>query len=361
MSDIKKHEPLWGTWQIESLLGEGSYGKVYKVSRREFGKTYYSAVKIISVPRNETELHELKSEELLNDSSLREFLFASVKDIVTEIDLLREFQGNSNIVNFQDHMIVERTDGIGWDILIRMELLTSLFNHMAQAPLSQEEIVKLGIHICRALELCARKSIIHRDIKPGNIFISEYGEYKLGDFGIARRLERTMSATSKIGTHVYMAPEVFKGEPYDAGADIYSLGIVMYRLLNQNRIPFMPEYPNPVNAKDRDNALKMRMNRESFPSLKGVSPELNALILKACAYNPDARFSGPAEMREALESITGAMECAPGVMPIMHNAPVQAEAEEGQADIPVPIPVDISALSRICPLTMTVSQAQRKA
>jgi serine/threonine-protein kinase len=209
MSDIMKHEPLWGAWYVESLLGEGAFGKVYKIRRQEFGKTYYSAVKIISIPHDEAEIRQMKSEGL-DDDSMRSFLHAFAEDIVSEIDMMREFRGNSNIVSFEDHKIIERTDSIGWDILIRMELLTSLSEHVLKTPLSKEETVKLGIHICKALELCAQKSTIHRDIKPENIFISQYGEYKLGDFGIARQIERTVSGLSKKGTYTYMEPEFFK-------------------------------------------------------------------------------------------------------------------------------------------------------
>ena len=95
-----------------------------------------------------------------------------------------------------------------------MELLTNLYdqvmsNSSSEACLSQREVIKLGVHLCRALELCSRKNIIHRDIKPENIFISPHGEYKLGDFGVARQVEQTMSGLSKKGTYTTMAPEVF--------------------------------------------------------------------------------------------------------------------------------------------------------
>ena len=203
MTDIKQYEPLWGAWQVESLIGEGSFGKVYKVSREEFGKTYYSAVKQISIPQNEADLRQIRGEGM-DDASLRSYFHAFVADIIQEIDLMSEFRGNSNIVSFEDHKVIEKTDRIGWDILIRMELLESLTEHVTEKPLSQDEVIKLGIHICKALELCALKNTIHRDIKPDNIFMSRYGDFKLGDFGIARQIERTNSGLSKKGTYTYL-------------------------------------------------------------------------------------------------------------------------------------------------------------
>ncbi|MDR1471412.1 MAG: serine/threonine-protein kinase [Synergistaceae bacterium] len=304
MSDIRKYEPLWGSWYVESMIGEGSFGKVYKVRKSEFGKAYYSAVKAISIPQNEAAIRQAKSEGL-DDASARSYFHAFVVDIIQEVDLMSAFRGNSNIVSLEDHKVIEYENEIGWDILIRMELLDSLSERVTQRPLSVAEVVKLGVHICRALELCAVKRIIHRDIKPDNIFVSQYGEYKLGDFGIARQIERTMSGMSKKGTETYMAPEVFKGEDYGASVDTYSLGIVMYRYLNHNRPPFWPRFPNSVTPRDRESALQRRMKGEALPGLAGIDPALCDIVLKACAFDRKSRYSAPEEMRLALEEFSG--------------------------------------------------------
>jgi serine/threonine-protein kinase len=325
MSDIKQYEPLWGAWYVESLIGEGSFGKVYKVKKEEFGKTYHAAVKIISIPQNEADLRQIRGEGM-DEASVRSYFHAFVADIIQEIDLMSEFRGNSNIVSFEDHKVIEKSGQIGWDILIRMELLTSLTDHVTEKPLSQDEIIKLGVHICRALELCAIHNTIHRDIKPDNIFVSRYGEYKLGDFGIARQIERTTSGLSKKGTYTYMAPEVFKGDEYGSSVDTYSLGIVMYRFLNQNRTPFLPDFPAVIKPSDRDESLQRRMKGEALPALKGIAPELSAIVLKACAYDRKARFSSPTEMREALEAVAGGKSYAPV------STPVQSAIERERTD-----------------------------
>ena len=123
--------------------------------------------------------------------------------------------------------------GIGWDILIQMELLTPLNQYIRDHVVTRQDVIRLGIDLCKALELCQKYNIIHRDVKPENIFISETGDFKLGDFGIARTVEKTTSGLSKKGTYTYMAPEVYKGEAYGTTVDIYSLGIVLYRLLQR--------------------------------------------------------------------------------------------------------------------------------
>jgi serine/threonine protein kinase len=326
MTDIKQYEPLWGSWYVESLLGEGSFGKVYKIRKEEFGKNYYSAVKALSIPQNETDLRRALNEGL-DEVSARSYFHAFVIDIIQEVDLMSAFRGNSNIVSLEDHKVIEKENEIGWDILIRMELLTSLSEYVTERPLPPSEVVKLGIHICRALELCALRKTIHRDIKPDNIFVSQYGEYKLGDFGIARQIERTLSGLSKKGTETYMAPEVFRGEEYGASVDLYSLGIVMYRYLNQNRPPFWPAFPNPVTPHDREEALQRRVKGEALPSIKDIDPALNEVVLRACAFDRKARFEDASEMKKALEPLANSENDAPVPEKFFTTAPSSISVE----------------------------------
>lgn len=101
-----------------------------------------------------------------------------------------EIKGFTNIVSYEDHMVIEHPDEIAWDILIRMELLTSLPDYCTTHTMSEKQVIQLGMDICNALEICEEKKIIHRDIKPDNIFVNDRGDFKLGDFGIARTVEK---------------------------------------------------------------------------------------------------------------------------------------------------------------------------
>ena len=184
-----------------------------------------------------------------------------------------------------------------------MEYLTSFLDYCAGRELTEEDVIQLGIDLCKALEYCQKQNIIHRDIKPENIFVSRFGEFKLGDFGIARELERTMSGLSKKGTFSYMAPEMYKGEPYDAKVDIYSLGIVLYKLRNHNRLPFISLEKQLITYRDKENALNRRMSGENPPRPAEAGEGLADIILKACAYDRKDRFETAEEFREALEAL----------------------------------------------------------
>lgn len=146
-------------------------------------------------------------------------------------------------------------------------------------------------------------NVIHRDIKPENIFVSDNGDFKLGDFGIARTIDRTMSGLSKKGTYNYMAPEVYRGSEYGFSVDLYSLGIVLYRLLNRNRVPFLPPPPEPITFHSRELALAKRMGGEPLPPPVHAQGRLAEIIQKACAFDPKERYSSPAQMRQELEAI----------------------------------------------------------
>ena len=230
---------VWPEWQIEGKpLGKGSYGVVYKAVRRDHNVESYSAIKVISIPSDPSEIDSLRSEGM-DAYATRTYLEGIVNDFVSEIQLMESLKGVQNIVSVEDYKVVERTGEIGWDIFIRMELLTPFNTYTGGRKLTESEVIKLGCDNCSALEICAQRNIIHRDIKPENIFINDFGHFKLGDFGIARKMENMAGGLSQKGTFNYMAPEVTNSNNYDARVDTYSLGIVLYRLLNGNRLPFL--------------------------------------------------------------------------------------------------------------------------
>lgn len=294
---------VWPEWQIEEKpLGIGSYGIVYKAVRRDHNVESYAAIKVITIPQNDSEVDNLRAEGLSIEDT-RTYLEGIVNDFVSEIRLMESFKGVQNIVSVEDYKVVEKTDELGWDIFIRMELLTPFMKYSADRTLSEPEVIKLGIDICSALELCAKRSVIHRDIKPENIFINQFGDFKLGDFGIARQLEHVTSSMSRKGTYNYMAPEVERGANYDARVDIYSLGIVLYRLLNKNRLPFLDTEKQMLNPTEREAAVRRRLDGEALPPPCNASAAMRDIILCACAPDPEDRFHSAKAMKKALQSV----------------------------------------------------------
>ena len=300
----KRYEPFFGEWRIKRFIGAGSYGRVFEIERRdEFDTVYTGALKAVTIPSSQGELDEILADGMdMNGAST--YFRDYVKDLNREIALMSKLKGHSNIVSYEDHKMFPHEDGVGWDILIRMELLTPITSYLKQNhTFTRREVIQLGMDLCKALEICQRYNIIHRDIKPANIFISETEDFKLGDFGVARIASASTGASTRAGTVNYMAPEVFRGEKYTSNVDIYSLGLVMYQLLNNNRMPLYPPYPQPITPSSRERAQAQRLSGAALPPPANAEGRLAEIVLKACAPDPAQRYDSPTVMRQALEAI----------------------------------------------------------
>lgn len=292
----------WQDWHITEELGEGAYGRVYRAEKENGGVKAISAIKVIQVPSERSELLSLRR-EFQTEEELRRNLKEIVDGYTGEIRAMYRLQGHSHIVSIQDHLVEELKNEIGWRIYIRMEYLQSFNDYALTHTFTQDEIIRLGISLCEALGVCAEYGILHRDIKPENLFVTENGQFKLGDFGIAKALNRTVSTYSSKGTFSYMAPEVFHGTPYDTRADLYSTGIVLYKLANRNRDPFIDPEKQIITHQDREEAMSLRLKGEKLPAPVDADDRFAQVILKACEYEPKDRYSSPDDMAFALKEI----------------------------------------------------------
>ncbi len=290
----------WKGWKVVRVIGRGSFGTVYEIERDVLGTVEKAALKQITIPRDENETEELISDGY-DMATISQRYDKYLKDIVREYTLMASLKGESNIVDCDDIEYVPRAGNVGWDIFIRMELLTSMAKEMDRYG-RPEDAVRMGTDICRALELCGKKHIVHRDIKPQNIFVSSRGRYKLGDFGVAKVADHTTAGT-RVGTFRYMAPEVYNGQPYGAAADVYSLGMVLYWMLNRRRGPFVPLPPAVPTVRQEEEAQARRLRGEPLPPPADGSEELKRIVLKACAYAPEDRYHDAGTMLADLKTV----------------------------------------------------------
>lgn len=298
----KKYDPVFGSWHIVEEIGHGAVGRVYEIQREEYGVTYRSALKIISVPGDEDDMRSAMFSGVAKED-LPEY-YRNLKDmVIREFQYLAQLKGNSYIVSYEDHQVIEHEDGIGWDILIKMELLEPLVEFSLEHELSERDVLHMGIDLCRALEFCQQYGIVHRDIKPENIFLAPSGDYKLGDFGIARVAEKTQVGLTRKGTYMYMAPEVFHGNPYGASSDLYSLGLVMYKYLNHDRYPFMPPYPEKIVYDDLEKSFVKRMGADYLPDPDMGSEAMKIILRRACARDVKSRYHSAEEMEADLLTV----------------------------------------------------------
>ncbi len=337
LPDVSFPCKAWPEWTLDPKpLGKGSYGTVFKAVRRVRNVESVAAIKVISIPTDSSVLDVLRSEGM-TEAETKAYLQGVVDEFIGEVQMMEVLKGVPNIVGIEDYEVVERDGEVGWDIYIRMELLTPFGAYTAGKTLTEKKVAKLGCDICTALELCGKRNIIHRDIKPENIFINDFGYFKLGDFGIARKLENMTCGLSQKGTFNYIAPEVVTGNQYDARVDIYSLGIVLYRLLNGNRLPFVSS-EQFLSANERRQAVDRRIQGEQLPPPCDASPAMAEVILKACEYDPAKRFSSAGEFKKALQkAVIGAYApAAPVDKTVSVRKTPAAPAEKPAAAVELP-------------------------
>lgn len=300
----RQYGKVFDHWQIREFLGSGSGGKtaVFRLVRSDSDRGA-SALKVVNLIEERGSLHGLSPHRREEYEAVRHECSCSAEQEVWMMDDLR---GNTNIVDYLDHTFVDWADdtGFGRDLLIRMELLRDLRSEMRSGrQFSETEILKIGRDICTALILCHRKNILHRDVKPENIFLNKDENYKLGDFGVSRVLDACPGAVAStgIGTYEYWPAEQMTGR-YDIRVDIYSLGLVLYELSNQNRLPFASS------AYTNSKEVSLRLSGTPLPPPCHASPELTAVIMKACSFSPEDRFATAEEMLRALRYVSVAQK-----------------------------------------------------
>ena len=312
---------IWPGWTAVKLLGKGSFGAVYEIHRtirrnsidistsatpatqtapQQLEVTEKAALKVLRVPESDMEIDQIELQGM-SRANTDKFYEKQVAGIRNEIKIMQKFVGNSHLVSYEDYVIRKRPENIGWDIYIRMELLTALPEYMEQHPLDEETTLRLALDTAKGLCDCHQRGVIHRDIKPQNIFVTEEERFKLGDFGVSRAIPGTQSVLSFKGTLSYMAPEVFRMASTDARSDIYSLGIVLYQCLNDNRLPFVPEAITPESI---ETAKLQRLSGQPVPAPAHGSPALQSIVLQSLAFRPEDRFQTAKAMYNALLAVS---------------------------------------------------------
>ena len=181
----------------EPLKNSIFYGVFDGMGGAYFGEIERAALKMISTPQNESDIEEIHNDGY-DDESITVTLQNYLQSIVAEYSLMRKMSGCISIVQYEDIRYEHHAAGFCWDIFIKMELLLPL-NKVVGNKVPEQMVVKIAKDIYNALVACKEYDIVHRDIKPQSIFVSKYGDYKLGDFDIAKTVERTSGRCRSAG------------------------------------------------------------------------------------------------------------------------------------------------------------------
>jgi len=283
---------LGSRYQVGELLGYGGMAEVHRGRDLRLGRDVAIKMLRADLARDRT-FQERFRREAQNAASLNH------PAIVAVYDTGEEYAATGETLPF---IVMEFVNG-----QTLKEVLA------AEGRLVPRRVLEITADICAALEFSHRHGIIHRDIKPGNVMLTQNGQVKVMDFGIARALASgatTMTQTSAvIGTAQYLSPEQARGESVDARSDVYAAGCVVFELLCGHP-PFVGDSPVSVAYQHvrEDPRRPSDINRD-------VTPAVDAIVLKALAKNPLNRYQSAGEMRaDLLRAATGRPVLATPVM-----------------------------------------------
>lgn len=273
--------PFVGKYLIQEALGEGAMGVVYAGLDPDIQRQV--AIKTIHAHLMQTP----DSAELLERFSREARAAGRVlhPNLVTIFDFLLE-------------------DGMPYLVMERVRSVTLKDHCNAEARLSLRDIQTIANQMLAGLGAIHAAGIVHRDMKPANVMLTEDGTVKLTDFGIARLTSMDATSVGMIGTPAYMAPEQMTGQPVDARADIYATGVMLYELLTGRK-------PYPGGGVEA--MFQTIHNSEVTPPSRHVPalPQtLDAVVLKAMQVDPAARFASAEDMRAALDAAMAASDQA---------------------------------------------------
>lgn len=297
---LKEYQPLWENWVVDSIIHNGVNSRVYKIKRNRDGEDEFSVMKVVTIT--------LESDMLVSKSEGIKYLDDRCAKAKAEIRNMIKLQRSSYIVSYYDDAVKviydDNGEKAGYDLLIRMEYLECFGTKIRNSDqkITTGDIINLAYDIGYALRDVHKCNMIHRDIKPDNIFVDEYGYYKLGDFGVTKTINATGYTSTRTGTEPYAAPEVWRSEnnsenAYAFKADIYSFGLVLYQLINNNLLPFMADFTH----NEVERSVLLRMKGEKIPLPSGGNPELKRIVCRMCEFNPDDRYRNMNEFLKDLE------------------------------------------------------------
>lgn len=292
---LRSMQPFFQIWYLDDIIGEGSSGTVYKITDNAGNDC---ALKVIPITLDDG-TNTLATKEL-DPAFVEAYLEEMTNEILSEVNVMQKLRHNAGIVSYHEYDIIKTPDSSARFLLIKMDLLKPLNKvlRMRDLEFSKKEVAAMGADLLASLSECRKHNIIHRDIKPSNIFVTEDNRYLLGDFGSARLLEKTMMASHK-GTLAYMAPEIAAGQTFNSTVDIYSLGIMMYQLLNNRRLPLLND---AFQFADIESAIEKRLSGISLPCPENADRELGKIVCKMCAYSPKDRYTSPEKCLKDLKS-----------------------------------------------------------
>ncbi len=288
MIDPKQITPLLSNMTVDGKLGKGPNGEVYLVTRRTDNKQL--ALKHLAIPASESQTKALLySGAVKTEAQAQRYYSALVQELKAELLLLNNVKNAANLLKFRGYQVDQKYIGAGYDVYLLADYYPNLTEAIQKQPLTKLQALNLAIDLCSALEQLRAVGLVHKDVHPRNIHLNNAGQYMIGDMGVAPLSDLQYGSMPDAMITEYTAPELLDGSAtLNATMDIYSIGLVLYEIYNGGVLPrnskgqFRRKADKPLDA----------------PEFADVA--MSEIILKACAFDPDARYQSPSDMKQAL-------------------------------------------------------------
>lgn len=294
MSELKMVSPLLDRMTVlEEISGrEGCH--CYALRHEDSGERY--VVKHISIPAAEKQIYALLLSGAYPDQAAVHTYYGTVADgIRQEVAAGQKIAASGFFLGAKDCQIEPKEAGVGYDVYILYPRQIPLSTVIAESAMTSLRAVNLGLDLCDALSACREAGYLFANLKPENVFLTQAGRFQLGDLGLTALEDLQYASVPEEYLGPYAAPELsdIMASP-NTTIDLYSLGMLLYRIYNGNHGPFEDEHTEPGMAD------KLRLTGKSMPTPLYADYELSAIILKACTPSVDARYQTPDELKQAL-------------------------------------------------------------
>ncbi len=283
MSEVKLISPMLDDFIVGNAISEHSGVRCYPAMKNNSDTRYI--LKVISIPASSVQLDALLlTGAYASREAASEYFAQLATDVENELNILNRLAKLEGFFTYEACQIEANEETSGYDVYLLGQYKRSLERHFRKLPMTHLAAVNLGLDICAALTVCRQAGYLYADLKPGNIFMTEDNEFRVGDLGFLPIIGLKYASLPDRYRSSYTAPELADPfAPISPSMDIYAAGLILYQAYNGGVLPFEGDAP-----------------AEPLPAPLYADYEMSEIILKACAPDPADRWEDPIKMGQAL-------------------------------------------------------------
>lgn len=282
---LKEYEPFFGGYFVCDEINRNNNFAEFRVKKQIPGshKIQYAVLRCYSFPCR-------------GASAVGVAYPAKLRRLIADTEMMLKLRNCQSVVKFYSSSVLATDDG--FEFLILIQDVFSLSQIVNLSEISRDATYSVISAVCDAVSSFRSIGVSHKKICPENIFVDSDGKYYLGDFGIGM---------TYMPDDDYITPEEYNVSSDLSATDIYQIGMLFYKLLNKNRGPFLPAYPEEVTDENRKNALMRRMNGEKLNITSNILAYEEKIIEKACAFLVTERYRNIASLKSDIDSLIGVL------------------------------------------------------